>query len=282
MRNKFEGLYFKHQKADKVVALIPGRSEEGAFLQIITDLKSGQYHFPDCEMTERQGKLTVGGCEFSDQGIRIALPGITGSIRYDAITPIRSDIMGIFRFFPMECRHSIISMRHTLHGGMQIGDVYYDFEGGTGYIEGDSGTSFPEKYIWMQANDFNTTDSFMLSLAKIPFCGMHFEGCICVLLVKGREYRFATYYGARARVSGNEILLTQGRLRLRICLLSAGTAYPLSFPSYGKMQGIIREQNDAQFSVELFAGKERICRFKSRRGGYENHGYGMLVSADKT
>ncbi len=56
------------------------------------------------------------------------------------------------------------------------------------------GTSFPSSYTWMQSNHFkNNKTSFMLSYATIPFLFFKFKGLISVLILNGKEYRFATY-----------------------------------------------------------------------------------------
>ena len=48
------------------------------------------------------------------------------------------DRMGPFKYFPMECRHRIISMRHTLEGRLKLNGKEIDFTNGLGYIEKDS------------------------------------------------------------------------------------------------------------------------------------------------
>lgn len=277
MRNQFKGYYFKHQKEDKVVAFIPGQAESGAFIQVITNEKSYQYNFENAQMKTNPYEIKLEDCAFSQSGLKINLPEIKGEIRYTGITPIKSDIMGIFKFFPMECRHGIISMRHNLHGNLQIEQEHYDFDGGIGYIEFDAGRSFPEKYIWIQANDFGNKESFMLSIAKIPFCGFHFEGCICVLIAEHKEYRFATYYGARTHLSENEIVIKQGRFLLKVTVLSEGKGHPLAAPQHGKMIGMIRENNDAKIHIHLSDGNKTIYSFESSGAGYENHGYYCIL-----
>ena len=77
--------------------------------------------------------------------------------------------MGPFKYFPMECRHGIISMRHTLEGRLKLNGKEIDFTNGLGYIEKDSGRSFPSSYVWVQANDFDEPCSIMASVADIPF-----------------------------------------------------------------------------------------------------------------
>ncbi|RPI92529.1 MAG: hypothetical protein EHM32_09050, partial [Spirochaetales bacterium] len=103
--------------------------------------------------------------------------------------------------------------RHRLHGTPAFGKHQHRcdtirFEGGRGYIEKDWGTSFPESWIWLQGNTFPDGEtSFMLSIAKIPWRGRHFNGFLCFLYAGGTLHRFMTYTGARI----NEIRLDEGR-----------------------------------------------------------------------
>ena len=270
MSGKFEGYYFKHQKDGKTAAFIPGVSSSGAFVQVITNDRSYQFHYPSCTMGER---ITVGACVFSQEGIKIDLPDIYGEIQYTGITPLKSDIMGFFRFFPMECRHRVVSMSHTLRGRLKINGENVNFDNGIGYIEGDSGRSFPEKYIWLQANDFPDGSSIMLSLAKIPFAGFHFEGCICAIHTGGKEYRLATYCGVKTSILMNHIILKQNKLRLEIAVLSPGTGHPLSSPHSGNMSGIIHEHNNARVRIKLFSEEHLLSDLYTEHAGYENFGY---------
>lgn len=269
-KKKFRGYYFRHQKDGRTVAFIPGTSGSGAFVQVITDRRSYNFAFSDASMGR---EISVGGCVFRPGGIHVDLPRIRGDIIYSSLTPVKYDVMGPFRFFPMECRHTVLSMRHTLTGSLSVDGEDYDFDGGVGYIEGDSGVSFPRRYLWLMANDFDDSSGVMLSLAEIPFLGLRFEGCICIIVTGGREYRFATYLGVKISVAGNKIVLTQGRLRLEAAIISAGEGHTLASPAGGIMSGIIREHNNAEIIVRLFYGGEEICALRSRHAGFENRGF---------
>ena len=271
----FKGYYFKHQKDGETVAFIPGISEQGAFIQVLTPGKSECFHFTDITFGKT---IRIGNNTFSTKGVRISLPCISGCIRYGRLTPLRSDIMGIFRFFPMECRHVIISMRHTLSGSLIIHGKKFDYDKGIGYIEGDSGHSFPKKYIWIQANDLPQEGSLSLSIAAIPFCGFHFRGVIAVLMLQGREYRFATYLGARIMIQNKKILLRQGFYTLTVQLLSRGNGYPLAAPSQGRMSGIVREDNHACICIRLWEKSRLLCHLTSNHAGYEHFLYNENLS----
>lgn len=268
--NRFEGYYYRHQKDGKTIALIPGISGTGAFVQVITDHRSYNFAFADAFIGD---EIHVGGCIFRQGGVHVDLPGIRGDIKYSGLTPLKRDVMGPFRFFPMECRHKIISMHHSLSGSLSVDGEIYDFGSGTGYIEGDSGRSFPRRYLWLMANDFSDSSAVMLSLAEIPFLGMRFDGCICIFIFGGHEYRFATYLGVKVKTDGSSIILSQGRLRLEVAVISTGESHPLSSPSAGMMTGIIKEHNNAEIMLRLYDHGKEICTLHSRHAGFENSGY---------
>lgn len=232
MRNFFEGCYYKHQKGEQTLCLIAGRTREEKFIQVITRDFSSQIPFSE------------GNC-FSKKGVILDIHteelNLTGKIRYEHLSPIRYDIMGPFRFFPMECRHGIVSMRHELKGAVTLNGEKMDFTGGVGYIEKDSGTSFPKSYLWVQAVDEYRPYTVMVSVADIPFGGIHFRGCICVIQCGGREYRLATYLGVRVLVCTKDRLLLKQRSYTLEVKIREGSGFSLRAPQQGQMKRTIRE-----------------------------------------
>lgn len=264
----FEGWYFKHQRQGETIAFIPGRAESGAFVQMLEDGGSRQFDVP--ELTVEHGVIHAGNCRFSDRGVDIDLPGVSGTIAYGPLTPLHSDIMGPFRFLPMECRHGVLSMRHTLTGTLRVDGRERCFDGGLGYVEKDSGTSFPSAYLWLQCNDFARPCSLMLSVARIPFAGTAFTGCICAIVFEGREYRLATYRGVRIRtLEEAHICLIQGALRLEVDLHAGPCGHPLRAPVRGQMTGIIRESHQARLECRLWEGEAPVFHLKSSHASFE-------------
>ena len=133
-----------------MAAFIPGRAESGAFIQMIS--QEGARQFEISKLNTSDGTITADRCWFSRQGCHIELPGISGEIAYGPFTFLCSDIMGPFRFFPMECRHGVLSMSHSLQGSIIIDGHLHSFDHGLGYAEKDSGPSFPRSYLWMQCS----------------------------------------------------------------------------------------------------------------------------------
>lgn len=244
MQNYFEGWYFKHQGNGNTLCLIPGRSDHSAFIQIITEDASYNVDFP-LDQYRRANPVAIGCNVFSTQGITVNIrrPGLSlyGWLHYGEKTPLRYDIMGPFAPLPMQCKHSILSMFHRIKGTLWLNGQPYVFDGGTGYIEGDRGTSFPQNYVWVHSNDFPEPCSVTLAIAHIPFGLFSFRGCICALWHQGREYRLSTYTGAQVRmVDRHRISLSQGPYHLLI-QVPPNQGHRLLAPQLGSMNRSIHE-----------------------------------------
>lgn len=274
MNKYFEGWYYKHQKGDAVLALIPGRANGGAFIQVIAGERA--YNIP-YELREYQksgfAEVQIGNSCFLRSGVELNIHAeqlsLTGSLRYRNLTPIAYDIMGPFRYLPMECRHSVVSMDHDVEGELMLNGKAIDFTGGRGYIEGDRGRSFPGRYVWVQCNCFDEPCSVMVSVARIPFAGMRFWGCICVVFWRGREYRLATYKGVRVlKQSPERIALAQGKYNLEITLKKA-VGHPLLAPNKGEMTRIIHESSNCEARFRFLIGGREAFDKTSPRASFE-------------
>ncbi len=250
----FEGWYFNHTNESELLAFIPGmnvdeRGEKQAFIQIITNEGSSnvKFEFNDLCVSADRLLIKIGENEFSDKGIKINIQNeavsCSGQIQYSNLSEPRHNIMGPFRFVPfMECNHEVISMFHKVKGFAVVNGKRIDFDSGLGYIEKDWGTSFPEKYTWIQCNDFcNKELSVMLSIAKVPVLGRVFTGCICAIYYQGKEYRLATYSNVKIiKWDRNEIAVNQGNYMLKIWI-KASDSYRLIAPLKGDMTRKINE-----------------------------------------
>lgn len=275
-RDYFKGWYFKCCTEEKTIAFIPAyhRSNhiETASLQIITDNEVFNLSFDSPKYRENPLIVRIGNCCFSEKGIRLDIQNkslnIQGLLRFHGLSPIQYDIMGPFKFVPiMQCRHSIYSMEHRIDGEITVNGELYHFQNGVGYIEGDSGVSFPKEYIWTQCNFEN--GSLMLSVADIPLLGFHFTGIIGVVMLSGKEHRIATYLGAKIKeISENSVTVKQGDYLLTARLIEK-KAHPLYAPENGKMGRIIRESASCTASyIFSYKGKD-LCSFTSDRASFE-------------
>jgi len=279
MSRRFEGWYYKHQVnsgangVSKSLAVIPGKAADNAFVLVVTDNKSHHISYPLSEYRKDGGQLRVGSNTFASTGISLDIKrpelNLSGDIMYTGLTPINGDIMGPFRFFPMECRHGVISMNHSLCGAVILDGETQDFTGGRGYIESDSGRSFPKWYTWVHCNAFNADCSIMVSVARIPFYGLRFWGCICVVWLNGREYRLATYKGVKIlRCQKGAIELKQGKYRLVVSIDDvAGQQLPA--PQSGKMSRFIRETLSCPAHFRFLEGDSCLFDGRSDYASYE-------------
>lgn len=260
MKNYFKGYYFKHQKDDFTLSVIVGISNTERFIQIITNEYSEKIPFEKGNYFSKKGILL---------NIHSQKTSLSGSLKYKDLSPIRYDIMGPFSIFPMQCKHGIISMKHRIEGSVVLNGNIIDFTDGTGYIEMDEGSSFPSSYMWVQANDIDKNCAITAAVARIPFLGFHFRGVICMIQYKGKEYRMATYYGARIiKCSEDEMILRQGRYTLRI-KVDAKSAFRLAAPEKGEMNRTILEAISCPAYFHFMKKDKSIFQFRSQHASYE-------------
>lgn len=276
IKDYFKGWYFKCSTAENTIAFIPAyhrsNQEERASLQIITDKAAFNIPFYSLKYDEQGPKIKIGGSLFSSKGIKLDIHTkqltATGELRFYGLSPIGYDIMGPFKYVPfMQCRHSVYSMRHRIEGQITVNGEQYVFNNGAGYIEGDEGTSFPNRYIWTQC--CFSKGSFMLSAADIPFAGFRFTGIIGVVLLKDREYRIATYLGAKIKhMRKNTITIEQGKYQLTAKLIYKNS-HPLYAPEKGKMSRTIYESASCKAYYRFSYKGKPLCEFQSNRASFE-------------
>jgi hypothetical protein len=226
-----------------------------------------------------QGVLRADACRFTRTGCTLALPGVQGALRYGPLAPLRSDIMGPLRFVPLQCRHAVLSMAHTLRGCVTVEGRRYDFDGGVGYMEADFGTSFPRGYLWMQCSGRCAAGwpvSVMLAVANValPGGGLNVPGCIAVVWLAGQEVRFATYLGARIHAASPQyVCISQGfgpaRRQLELVVLETDGGQALDAPQQGLMCATVRETHGAAVRIRLWQASRLVLDFTSRRASFE-------------
>jgi hypothetical protein len=275
----FEGWYFKQVSADEKnsISFIPGVSlnenDSHAFIQVLYLNEENQlkaynirYDLADFKTINEPFEVCIKDNYFSKNKIIINIETdeitIKGEVSFGEIYPIKStvlnpNIMGIFSYIPnMECNHGIISMDHSLNGSININMKIINLDEGKGYIEKDWGSSFPEKYIWLQSNNFDQPrTSIFCSVAKIPFLNFAFKGFICNFVLDGKEYRFATYNLAkiiRNKIDKNSIdLIFKNRNNSLEIKAEIQNSKKLFSPKNGEMKNTIKEGLAGEVKVVL-------------------------------
>lgn len=279
----FEGWYLKHQTREgRALSLIPAlhidrAGRRSASLQVIAGGRTWWLEYPDSEFhaSEKALQIQLGQNLFSGTGVQLDIErdglSLHGALRYGPFSPLKSDIMGPFRFLPgMECAHGVISMGHTLEGNLVLNGEMLDFSGGTGYIETDRGRSFPRAYLWTQCVwQAPQSGSLMLSIATVPLPVVRFTGCICAVVYHGREYRLATYRGVRVEQwSDTGAVIRQGKYRLAAELLE-GRGSPLRAPRLGSMDRSIRESLSAKMRYRFWRGETLLFEHTDCHASFE-------------
>lgn len=260
MRQRFKGYYLKHQKGEHTLCIIIGHANNERFIQVITEKAAWQLPW-------------TSKCCWGPKGLKVNLAhedfSLKGQLSYGSFTPLKYDIMGVFKYIPTECRHGVVSMNHEINGQLVLNGQVLDFDGGRGYIEMDSGRSFPSDYMWIQANDFKEKISIMAAVADIPFAIGSFRGCICVISYKGREYRLATYCGVQiVSCSKKRLILKQRRYRLEV-YIHGSSGHRLRAPQNGIMCRIIEENAACKADFIFYDRGEKVFELHSEHASFE-------------
>lgn len=278
MDNRFCGWYFRCQSKTDTIALIPAMhttdGKRSGSLQIIRDTGSHLVSFSeeDIRVSTNHPRAVLGTNVFREHEIRLDVNTqaltVKGELRFGPLTPIRYPIMGPFRYVPcMECRHNVVSMRHRVSGNLRINGTDYCFQNNIGYIEGDCGRSFPQHYVWTQC--FFEEGSLMLSVAEIPLWPICFTGIIGIVHLRGKEYRLATYLGAKVEKNcDGETVIRQGALSLGAKLLEK-SAHSLKAPKSGAMTRSIRENVSCRAKYRFCIGNQTVLDFETTNAAFE-------------
>ncbi len=250
MKNRFFGKYYKFINENGFsFAIIVANSNEGKTIQLIIANKS--YSILDVDqikiINENQIEFNVSQNDLT----------FKGNIMLGEFHPLRKKVMGPFSHIPfMECRHNIYSMYHTLSGSVEYNCINYSFENGYGYIEGDSGVNFPEKYIWY--NSVKPNQTITLAIATIPLWGFKFTGVLCFIKTSEKEYYFCTWNRVKIKelLSGH-IRLKKGKYILDIKVDEIG-GHNLSAPVKGQMTRYIKENIAVPSKYTLFFDDKKL------------------------
>lgn len=267
MQDGFCGWYFKCQSATQTLVFIPAEHRSGGTrggsLQILAGTESWNLPFSGAQtfVSARTPEAILGGNRFTLRGIRLAVetPALTaqGTLRFGPLTPLSYPIMGPFAALPgMECSHTVASLYHRVDGCVTVNGREFRFDGGRGYLEGDRGTSFPREYLWTQG--FFPGGSLVVSAARVPLGPIAFTGVIAAIRWRQKEYRLATYRGARAvTIQKGGLVIRQGRWELQARRLAPGGA-ALRAPVTGQMCRTIREQAAGPVHYRLRCGRHTV------------------------
>lgn len=282
MKDYFCGWYFKCQSGHETIAVIPAfhkhNGHRSCSIQIITDTGVWNIPFPRQSFHRKKGKpyISIGENIFCEKGMKLSVHtkelNLSGAVRFGKFAPLRYDIMGPFCCVPkMECRHSVYSMQHTVDGTLHVNGKAYVFENSMGYLEGDRGYSFPQKYAWTQC--FFDGGSLMLSVAEIPLGRLHFTGIIAIIRWQNKEYRLATYLGAKAVHTQNGELTVRQKNSILTARLIKKQSLPLCAPDGGAMSRTIHESPSCSAAYHFRYKGHLLFSFETDHASFEYEYY---------
>ncbi len=251
-KNRFFGKYYKFISDDSSFsfAVIISTANEGDMLQVITPYKA--FLINNTKSVSVKGSIITFDINQDDLVIK-------GELTLGELHPLKNKVMGPFTYLPMECRHEIYSMYHTLKGNLLIDGKEISFDNGRGYIEGDSGTNFPKRYVWYNSVAPDVTATF--ALASIPLFGfIHFTGILCFIKTKEKEYYLSTYNGAKLRkISEEEIIISKGKYSF-VLKMNNKEGHLLKAPVKGNMDRYIKENLNTFTTYKLFKKDETLIQ----------------------
>jgi len=259
MKHYFFGKYYKFVSPDGwTFALIDSYSDEGKLKQIITH--QGGFTVEDFSSVQvENNEITFA---VSQEGLNLS-----GKIQMENFHPLKGKTMGPFALLPMQCSHDVYSMFHSLKGKIVINGEEHCFDGGFGYIEGDKGNSFPQKYFWYNSvgKDYGVT----LAIATIPFGLFHFTGLLGFVAIGEKQYKLCTYNFAKILSCKKEkIIVKKGKYQLEICPTLTG-GFELKAPDVGKMSRMIKENVSVPSSFVFIKGNEVLLLKEDKQSSME-------------
>ena len=278
----FEGWYFKHENGSQTICFIPSfhidqRGQRSAMLQVIANDHVWKIHYAPEQFYAAKGRLycRIGRNVFSENGISIDIRTrelkMKGNLSYGKFAELQRDIMGPFRRMPfLQCRHEIISMRHRVAGTLKLNREKIHFGKGSGYIEKDRGTSFPDRYVWTQCSrGAGGRLNLMAAAATIPVGPFSFEGTIAEIWFGRRKYRLATYCGARVKESTEKRMVIEQKNIKFEAQLQEKNPQKLLAPQSGAMGRNIYEHAACTVRYRLFENGEVIFNEICTPAGFE-------------
>lgn len=257
----FEGWYFRFVSENFSAAIILGIAKTAAckeaFLQVFhteaATMEKVSFHEAELQYRAEPFELHMGRSVFLRNYLHIEDERLSRSFdfSFQNAVPIRHSvyaptIMGPFAYLKhMQCNHAVINLGSSavcyMGDGLQV-----QKRSGTAYQEKDWGTSFPDKYVWVQSNCCKERSAVLfLSCATIPLGLLHFTGIIMVVKDQNQEYQFASYRGAVLTKAltdedGYQLCIRQGLYQIN-CTMRMNMAYVLEAPQQGKMDRTVQE-----------------------------------------
>lgn len=207
IKNYFEGWYFRIVDNNNCFSFIFGitfnEEDPHSFIQVIDQFHEKAYYFKfeTSDFKYENNMIKIKDNIFSPSKLKLLISPFDIDINIKPSLNLQkhlgfTSIMSYFKYLPIPLCHEIVFMKAAVDGVVKIDNDVLKING-TGYMEKDLGTKFPKRWLWIQTNHFmNNEISLVISKADLR---ASITGFFCVINIKGREYRFATYNGAKIK-----------------------------------------------------------------------------------
>lgn len=131
--------------------------------------------FPQHEvaLSKRKHEVKLGPNYFSSNRIHIENKRVQLDLDIIPVAKkaFQQNSMGNFYLVPgLPCYHSVLQVNSFVKGHININNELIQLTRSSGYLEKNWGTSFPEKYFWMHAQDpLNSNNQVLYSQAEIKW-----------------------------------------------------------------------------------------------------------------
>jgi hypothetical protein len=214
-KNYFEGWYFKivDSKEENIFSIIPGiylgkhPHTSHSFIQVLQG-KTAKYSYikypvADFSASSKLFSVSVNKNCFSLNSMSISIKEdnlhIEGQLWFANLLKWPDSMfspgsMGYYNYIPfMQCYSQVCLMDMSLNGILKVNNKVIDFKGGKGYIEKNWGRTFPYSWIWVQCNNFKTSNtSLSCSIGHIPFLHTSFRGFLIGIYLDNEFIKFTT------------------------------------------------------------------------------------------
>lgn len=190
--------------------------------------------------------------------------------------PTFKNSMGYAYYVPtLPCYHSVMNEFHHVSGEIQTTHQHFLLEHESGYMEKNWGTSFPNRYCWLQAIDPNDSKtSLMFSQAEIQWIGRTFIRHVGHLRFNGQQIDLRSIRNCTITNSTydehNHLIRISGKKFMMEIHISFQDRVIFKGPANGNMSRDIIHHTDARIDVQLnLHGTKRSLQLV---GNYEHIG----------
>ena len=264
----FEGWFqkiYSHEHAASFI-LIYGfatgnMSEEIGFIQLLIPghpVVHLNFSKDEIELNKTKHSVQFGHNIISDEHILIQQGGHLIDLRnqHQITNKYKSNSMGSYYLVPgLPCYHAILQNDSSLSGTIKVGPIQYNLHNASGYLEKNWGTSFPEKYFWMHAQDpKDSQNQLLFSQADVIWQKRKFTKHFGHLIINGKHLDLRKIPRKKIKYTvdnerNESIYFQQHNMHLHYNLKSVNSVLFKS-PQQGTMSHEITHNVDVPISIE--------------------------------